>query len=158
MVPSSACDKETPIIPESPQVPAVLLPIPTSTTLVDRSGLWAERPVAVSPCAELVTALSHVSAGHGVKLASVFPQPESLEVKLDSSPSPHSSPSLTRVSPSQLQLHRLAIGVIEMLSYSGFIFTCEWIVALSFPNLRSCGQVTASWSEFLLSVFDLLSS
>ncbi len=155
---SSASEEEVPTVPDS-QVLSVVLPVAASTTPAPMGSpsLWAERSGA-----EPVTALSHSNAGHTVKLASIFPQPElespSFAGKLDSSSSREASPSLARVSPSQIQLHRLAVGIIEMFCYSGFVFTCEWIVALSFPNLRSCGQTTSSWSEFLLSVFDLFSA
>jgi hypothetical protein len=155
-IPSSAGDQEDSIAPE-PQAPSDLLPIAVSTTPIGSSVLWAERSDGFSH-SELVTAHSFVRAGHSVKLASIFPHAEPFTRKHESSLSPQSSPSSIRVSSSQIQLHRLAIGAIEMLSYSGFIFTFEWIVALSFPSLRSCGQATASWSEFLLSVFDLFSS
>jgi hypothetical protein len=133
------------------QVPAILFP--ATSALPFSMNSWAAKSGHVSPNSETIVTPTNASMDHGLKLASVHPQPECAE-----KPLADSSPRSTRVSHSQIQLHRLAVGVIEMLSFSGFIFTCEWIVALSFPQLRSCGQTTSSWSEFFLSVFDLFAA
>jgi hypothetical protein len=134
-----------------PQVPATLFP--ATSALPFSMTSWAAKSGHASPNSETIVTSTNASMDHGLKLASVHPQPECAE-----KPLADSSPRSRRASHSQIQLHRLAVGVIEMLSFSGFIFTCEWIVALSFPQLRSCGQTTSSWSEFFLSVFDLFAA
>jgi hypothetical protein len=88
---------------------------------------------------------------HSIAMASVVPV--SAAVSLESA-----SPFAGRASSSQLQLHRLAVGITEMLAYLGTIFVCECIISLSFPSLAPCPQTASSWPEFLLSVFDFLGS